>query len=85
MTYPKKYVSPDGKPVLAKQAVHEAELVAQGYTLAAAEPPPAPTAPAGPETCAKCADLEAEVAKLKAQLAKVKEPKATAAAAKAKA
>lgn len=82
MSYPKKYVSPDGAPVLAKQAVHEAELVAQGYTLAAAEPP---SAPAAPEPCAKCAELEAEVAKLKAQLAKVKEPKATTAAAKAKA
>lgn len=60
MTYPKKYLSPDGVPVLAKQVVHEADLVAQGYTLAPEEAQPV-AAPAGPPTCAKCAELEAKV------------------------
>ena len=63
MAYPKKYLSPEGIPVLAKQEVHEAELVAQGYTLAPVELT-APKAVDSPTPCAKCAELEATIERL---------------------
>lgn len=71
MHYPKKLISPDGTIIHAKQAVHEADLRAEGYTDAPAEKAPEKKAAL---PCAKCAELQAEVESLKAQLAKALEP-----------
>lgn len=71
MAYPKKMLSPDGTAVLAKQEVHEADLLAQGYTHAPEEPKKPVVGETGgaPVPCANCAALQAEVEALKAQLA----------------
>ena len=77
MAYPKKMISPSGAViVLAKQEVHEAELVAQGYKEAPATVAKAPE----PTPCAKCAELEAQVSELQTKLAKALEPKPAPAA-----
>jgi len=79
MAYPKKMLSPDGAAVFAKQEVHEADLVAQGYTPAPEEPKKpdlGQTQGAGGEPCAKCVELQAEVDQLKAALAEATAPKA---------
>ena len=68
MSYPKKLLSPDGTSVFAKQAVHEAELLAKGYVAAPEEPAEELV------TCAKCVELQAKVAELEAQLAEAQEP-----------
>jgi hypothetical protein len=81
MTYPKKLISPDGEIVLAKQAVHEAELRAEGYEDAPGEAP-APEQAQEPPSCAACAELQAQVAELQAKLAKAQDAKPPRRAAK---
>lgn len=70
MAYPKKMLSPDGTAVLAKQEVHEAELLAQGYKVAPEEPKKPVLGDTGgaPPPCPNCAALQAEIEALKAQL-----------------
>ena len=76
MSYPKKMLAPDGTTTLAKQAVHEAELRAEGYEDAPAETTvPAPS-PEAPTSCAKCAGLQAEVDRLTVALAEAWQPQA---------